>query len=325
MERIFGKDFGLPLVTHVGTIQSHSAKPVTWHSHQGCELIFVLAGATAYEVRNHQTVEIAGGHFVIIPSGTVHRGSNDVRQPSTICGLLLDPDRAGIWKNTPFTKQEMRWLGAHFNKAALAPQPFSRNLRQNVTWLMEKKLAWQANQGDPIYKASLRILACAAIHGAACELLTPRPPKSEELIVAAQHYLQQHLDDCIKIDDMVKHIGLGRSRMFAMFKSATGMTPNDYLLRLRIKKAEELLITADLSLTSIAFECGFSSSQYFSKVFRQYAGRTASEFRNDVLSSKNNSSRRRVRQGMARPKDAGPSRPKSDPVCAGSRAHGGRR
>ena len=57
------------------------------------------------------------------------------------------------------------------------------------------------------------------------------------------------------------------------------MTPNDYLQRLRLESARSLLAETSRSVTDIAFEVGFNSSQYFSTVFLQYTGLTPSGFR----------------------------------------------
>jgi len=103
-----------------------------------------------------------------------------------------------------------------------------------------------------------------------------------QLVVAAQDYLRQHLGDAVHMADLVRHIGLGRSRLFDLFKAVTGLTPNDYLLRLRVGRAKELLLEPDLSLTNIAMACGFSSSQYFSKVFRKYTGQTPLDHRREA-------------------------------------------
>ncbi|WP_437231204.1 helix-turn-helix transcriptional regulator [Planctomicrobium sp. SH661] len=57
------------------------------------------------------------------------------------------------------------------------------------------------------------------------------------------------------------------------------MPPNDFLQRLRIKQAQTDLLETDLSITEIAFNNGFSTSQYFSTVFRKYTGDTPARFR----------------------------------------------
>jgi AraC-like DNA-binding protein len=73
--------------------------------------------------------------------------------------------------------------------------------------------------------------------------------------------------------------------MFAMFKKATGLSPNDYLQRHRIECAREQLRRDEVSITDVALSTGFESSQYFSRVFRKYCGITPTEFREQGCAS----------------------------------------
>jgi transcriptional regulator GlxA family with amidase domain len=63
------------------------------------------------------------------------------------------------------------------------------------------------------------------------------------------------------------------------FKADTGMAPNDYLLRCRIRKAQDLLDKSGRSVTDIGLSVGFPSGQYFSQVFRKYTGKTPTRYR----------------------------------------------
>jgi two-component system, response regulator YesN len=83
----------------------------------------------------------------------------------------------------------------------------------------------------------------------------------------------------LQISDLVRHLGYSRARIFEMFKAGTGMTPNDYLLRCRVRNARNLLADPERPITEIALETGFSSSQYFSQVFKKYTGMTPSRYR----------------------------------------------
>ncbi len=82
------------------------------------------------------------------------------------------------------------------------------------------------------------------------------------------------------MDELVRHVGFSRARMFDLFKAQTGLTPNDYLQRLRVEKAQEQLRQTNRSVTEIALATGFSSGQYFSTVFARYTGVSPTDFRN---------------------------------------------
>lgn len=276
---IQGKDINLPLMNQLGLARSHTTHPVPLHSHNGFELIFVLDGTTAYEFHDGRSVDVPGGHFIVIPPRTLHRGVHDVRMPTTLCGLLLVSAPQARWRNTPFTSSNLRWMIGHFRRAALTVNPFSRELKQLVTRLASDRRAFKANLADAIVQASLRSLTCAAILESARQLTIRRVPGPIELVAAATAYLRQHLQEPIRIPDLVDHLGFGRARMFQLFKSGLGLTPNDYLQRLRVEKAQELLRETRKSVTQIALDTGFNSSQYFSTVFRRYTGQTPARYR----------------------------------------------
>lgn len=274
-----GREIGLPFLAHIGAAHQRSAHSLTWHYHRGCELIFLLGGAAAYEFRERRVIEVLGGHFLIVPPGVQHRGAQNVRTPSNICGLLSGPDWCKGWRNTPLVKAELRWLG----RCLASPGPlvcrFSSDLRDVLQRLMKAQRDFEANRRNPLLRANLRLWACAVLVGTVSELTAPRSPVSNDLVVAAQEYLKQHLAEPIRMPDLVRHIGLGASRLFQLFKLATGLTPNDYLLRLRVEKAKELLANSARSITDVALETGFSSLQYFCEVFRKYAGHSPREYR----------------------------------------------
>ena len=64
-----------------------------------------------------------------------------------------------------------------------------------------------------------------------------------------------------------------------VFKNRMGMSPNEFLIQLRIKKAKYMLSYTTQSIIEIAFACGYSSSSYFSQQFKHETGVTPSKFR----------------------------------------------
>ncbi|HRT57846.1 MAG TPA: hypothetical protein P5038_14560, partial [Candidatus Paceibacterota bacterium] len=53
-----GRQIGLPMVIHVSRVRSHTARRISWHSHEGFELLFLLEGATAYEFADRQVLQL---------------------------------------------------------------------------------------------------------------------------------------------------------------------------------------------------------------------------------------------------------------------------
>lgn len=81
------------------------------------------------------------------------------------------------------------------------------------------------------------------------------------------------------LDSMALHCHLRRTQFATLISKLTGESPMTYLNRVRVNRARQLLVDPSLNITDIAFDCGFNSSQYFSKVFRRFCELSPSEFR----------------------------------------------
>jgi AraC family transcriptional regulator, melibiose operon regulatory protein len=279
-QQVAGSDIDLPFITALCAARANCASHIPWHAHKSHEMLFILDGATAYEFQDRPRVKLSGGDFLVVPAGMVHRGAQEVRMPSVICGVSLQPLLRNASRNSVFTNADMRQIDRQIRDSALGIRQLKRDLRQNVVRLFEQIEEFAAGRRDDVVKARLRALSCIVVLETAHQLTLPiGVGKPAELVAAAEAYLRRRFADPIQMPDLVHHIGLSRARMFELFKSVTGLTPNDYLLRYRIEQARELLTSTQRGITDIAMATGFSSSQYFSNVFRKYTGLTPSEYR----------------------------------------------
>ncbi|MBK8857758.1 MAG: helix-turn-helix transcriptional regulator [Opitutaceae bacterium] len=91
--------------------------------------------------------------------------------------------------------------------------------------------------------------------------------------------LQARSDETWTLSDMAAACGLGRSRFALLCRQLTGDSPFTLVNRLRVDRAKSLLKATPKSVTEIAHECGFSTSQYFARVFRHFTGLDARGYR----------------------------------------------
>jgi AraC-like DNA-binding protein len=82
-----------------------------------------------------------------------------------------------------------------------------------------------------------------------------------------------------KLDELLKIAHMSRSNLMRVFRKATGQTPIEYLVRLRIQRAMAMLRNTDLNITEIALEVGFNDSNYFTRQFRRVVGLPPRSFR----------------------------------------------
>ena len=95
----------------------------------------------------------------------------------------------------------------------------------------------------------------------------------------ALNYIHENIEKDISVNMLAEISGLGRSRFYEAFRQQTGMTPSDFVMRARCEKAYDMLAHTHASVTAIALDLGFSSSQYFATCFKNFSGMTPSMLR----------------------------------------------
>ena len=101
------------------------------------------------------------------------------------------------------------------------------------------------------------------------------------LIQETLSYIKNNLTEDLSLEKMARQMALSPVYFHKLFKAAVGKTLRDYVEEQRIKKAINLLLSTDYSLTKIAFECGFSSQGYFSFIFRRRMGQPPRKYIQD--------------------------------------------
>lgn len=112
----------------------------------------------------------------------------------------------------------------------------------------------------------------------------------------AVRYINNHFSEKVRIQDLADHIGISRSYLVKLVKQETGMSPQEYLIETRMRRASDLLSRTNDSIRVVAAECGYDDALAFSKVFKSRFGLNPTEYREKH--SKNSASRgRKTEQG----------------------------
>ena len=89
-------------------------------------------------------------------------------------------------------------------------------------------------------------------------------------------------DSDLSLQALANESGYSRVHFVRMFKAATGASPHNYLLNLKLERARELLKNPSISLIEIALDCGFSSHSHMSRLFHRSVGVTPSAYRRSL-------------------------------------------
>ncbi|MBQ3124322.1 MAG: helix-turn-helix transcriptional regulator [Clostridia bacterium] len=104
-----------------------------------------------------------------------------------------------------------------------------------------------------------------------------------EVIERAIKYIKGNLTSDLSLNTVSLYAGMSPIHFHNCFKTATARTLHQYVEEQRIKKAANMLITTDATLTEVAYECGFSSQSYFSYAFKRKMSVTPREYAKRVF------------------------------------------
>ncbi len=99
------------------------------------------------------------------------------------------------------------------------------------------------------------------------------------LVMKVSNYIQQHLSEPIKVENIANELFMGRSRLSTNFKKETGFKLCDYIAMRKVDEAKRLLRYSNQSFTAISLFLGFSSHSHFTKIFKKHTEMTPFEYR----------------------------------------------
>jgi YesN/AraC family two-component response regulator len=99
------------------------------------------------------------------------------------------------------------------------------------------------------------------------------------VVKKALMYINLHFNESINLQSVADEIGFNRTYLAKKFKSEINLSVIDYIQKKRIDEAKFLIDLGRLSTTEIGLQVGFSSYNYFCKVFKEITGMTATEYK----------------------------------------------
>lgn len=109
-----------------------------------------------------------------------------------------------------------------------------------------------------------------------------REQQTWNVVDRAAAYIQDKFSEELSLEEVAEQVHLNPHYFSKVFKQQTGETFIDYITRLRIDKAKELILDLQLSLKEICYMVGYKDPNYFSRVFKKVTGVTPSEYRSTM-------------------------------------------
>ncbi len=252
------------------------------HSHQFHELVLILGGRAQHEV-GREVYPIEAGDVFVILGDTTHGYAQT--ESLSLINILFDPRHMDLpaadlgslpGYHALFTVEPgYRAQGWFHNRLRLGVGELAR-ATQLVGEIEEELRARRPGYRFVATAHLMRLMAYLSRgHGRADEAPSHAVAQLSEVL----GYLERHYAEPLSVRDLTGVAHMSQTSLMRAFRRVLGRPPVDYLIRLRIGKAQALLRRTDLSVKEIAAETGFGDSNYFARQFRRIAGMSPSAFR----------------------------------------------
>lgn len=180
--------------------------------------------------------------------------------------------------------------GQVFCKKPTARQ-FARVARQLANWgvPVDEKIenAYFATKvlAPQQYDSMVQLLGIFAQHLSILsnQLAVQRENAEPPVIKRARDFIESNQAENLSLPQVARAVNTSTFYFCKMFKKATGLSFTEYLSRVRIEKAKDLLLNRHLRISEIAFEVGFRSLTHFNRVFKKIVGESPTEYRARLL------------------------------------------
>ena len=275
---IGAKLLGLGWIAGIRFHKRKSASTSFWHRHAETALICSIKGEVSYEFHGLKPIRLSAGSFLVIPAQVEHRHLDEIDPVNQRIEFLLNVNPC---KKAPFSiisHSAAIELHAKLLKKALVPCKCTQDLFRCFSESCDLIRAVKAKYTD-IELGYLRLLSTQILYATSLPRKKQANKTSPRILDEILDWLDQHFNEKMDIDRLVAKTGYSRSHVFTLFRKQTGLTPADYLFRLRVRKACSMLQDTSIQAKEIARACGFSSQSTFNTIFRKQTGLSPSAWR----------------------------------------------
>ncbi|WP_435171276.1 response regulator transcription factor [Paenibacillus glycanilyticus] len=110
-----------------------------------------------------------------------------------------------------------------------------------------------------------------------------QPNYQSSVIEAVSDYIYEHLDDELSREQIALHVHLNAAYLSRLFKKEKGISLSDFIVKVRMEKAKQLLQEPEIKISNAASSVGYTHFSHFAKMFKKVIGQTPQEYRNGYL------------------------------------------
>lgn len=274
IEPSFGSSFTLTQY-----VDNENSTAHFWHYHPEIELVYVNGGSGKRQIGSHISYYTSGS-LILIGSNLPHCGFTDEKTGNSKETVIqMKPDFLG---STFFGISEMKNINHLFNraKAGLVFIGETKKRLGSKIELMENQLPFE------------RLLTLLSILNELEEATEFKVLNAEGFSMDLQmqdndkintifNYVKDNFQEQITLEEVADLVSMTVPSLCRYFKKITKKTFTKFVNEYRLVHASKLLAEKPISITEVCFESGFNNFSYFNKIFQEFTGKSASQYRKE--------------------------------------------
>lgn len=278
----FSLPYAFPLVVHETKLWEKPMGFNNWHWHEEVQFTYVLEGGMITTAQGSDYVLRAGDGF-FVNSNLSHMTRPTSPDSARYLSLNVHPTLLTLFHGSVV---EQKYFMPYVNHPFFQFIPLSQETPWQEQTLSSMRLLFQILQDKPFgyeldaYGSLLRIWKLLLEHLQSEDAQMPFMERAEAHDIIS--FLHDHHAETITLRSVADHIHLSQEECCRLFKATYGCTIFTYLTDYRLQRSILLLADPSLSVSQIAERCGFNSTSYYIKRFREKVGMSPLQYRNAV-------------------------------------------
>ncbi|WP_341278724.1 AraC family transcriptional regulator [Paenibacillus sp. FSL H8-0537] len=261
--------------------QRSTSELIKWHYHKQLELIYIIKGSLKIDIED-DSLDLESGDIVVLGSSQLHRDRN----VGKLDYIVLQFNLEDFFDNS--TIPYIRYFSETENPLSRANYIFRENqaIRQQASQAITE-LLHEATHKETGYEIAVSIqikqLLLLMLRGDSQRILARQDDFDHIRLKPVLDYVENNLGERIQVEDMCRIVNMSYYYFVKFFKKTIGLSFTEYVNYRKIKWAERILLTKDLSIADVGERIGMPNMAHFYKTFKKYNDCSPKQFQRKML------------------------------------------
>lgn len=239
------------------------------HAHPHYEIYFLYKGSRRFFLSN-AFYTLQAPCIVIIPPYTMHKTEGGSFERYNID---VSPEYLNEYQSEELEKRALQCL--------VPDEKESESFEKIMSAMWETDDRKKTGQYELEALFSYFVYSLCHLSSELADTMAAAGSEIPPVVLDVINYMSENICEQITLDKLSKSFFVSKGTLIYSFKKYTGCTPMEFLLTLRLTRAKEQLANTKKGMERIAADCGFSSANYFSLIFRQKEGIAPTAYRRE--------------------------------------------